>query len=90
MALEDREESRPYHSKVDILTRSDLPGPRELNLNLETVVYALYLDAGAGLAHGEVAIDEEDVSVRVGRCLDTCPHDNLSSPSFVCYRDIEP
>ena len=90
VALEDREESRPYHGKVDILTGPDLPGPREPDLDLETVVHALHLDAGAGLAHGEVAIDEEDVSVCVGRCPYTRPHDDLSSPSFVRLGDVEP
>ena len=51
VALEDREESRPYYSKVDILTRSDFLGPREPNLDLETIMHALYLDTGARLAY---------------------------------------
>jgi hypothetical protein len=51
VALEDREEARPHHGEVDILTGPDLPGPREPDLDLETVVHALHLDAGAGLAH---------------------------------------
>jgi hypothetical protein len=51
VALEDREEPRPHHGKVHILTGLDLPRPGELNLDLETVVYVLYLDASAGLAH---------------------------------------
>jgi hypothetical protein len=51
VALEDREEATPHHGKVDILTGPDLLGPREPDFDLETVVHALHLDAGAGLAH---------------------------------------
>jgi hypothetical protein len=90
VALENREESGSQHGKVHILTGLDLPRSRERHLDLKTVVNALHQNASAGLAHGKVTIDEEDVSVGVGCSPYTRPHDDLDSSYFVCFGNMKP